>query len=130
MNATNPGPRSRPNLTHYQRLIQQATGAPVKDLAQIENIMRDEIFHSTLDWQTRAQLADAARQAFVRLNEDRELYDIDHACRMAMFHKLRAESALREHNTPANRAALTEAEAKYETARTKLFCRLDETKPT
>lgn len=120
-------PRPRPDSIH--RLIQDATKAPAKDLAQIENIMRDEIFHSTLDWQAREQLADAARQAFARLNEDRELYGLDHACRMAMFHKMRADAALREHDTPANRAVLAEAEANYETARTKLFSRLDETEP-
>lgn len=121
-------PRPRPDSLH--RLIQGATHAPAKDLAQIENIMRDEIFHSTLDWQTREQLTDAARQSFARLNEDRALYDLDYDCRAAMFHKMRAESAVREHDTPANRAALADAEARHESARTKLFALLDETPTT
>jgi hypothetical protein len=121
-------PRPRANWLH--RLIQDATGVSAKDLAQIENIMREEVFHSTLDWQSREQLADAARQAFSRLNEDRGLYDLDHACRMAMFQKMRAESVLRQHDTPANRSAVMDAEANYEAARTKLIARLDETKTT
>ena len=121
---------SRPRTGSYRRLIQEATGAPAEDLVRIENIMRDEIFHSTLDWQSRDQLADAARQAFARLKEDRELYDLDHACRVAMFYKMRAESASREHNTPANHAALLTAEANYKHAQTKLLESLDETERT
>lgn len=117
-------------LNPVQRLIREATGAPAADLPCIENIMREEIFHSTLDWQTREQLVDAARQANCRLNEDREVYDLDHACRVAMFHKMRAEADLGEHDTPLNRAAFTSAKANYEIARTKVFARLYETELT
>ena len=31
--------------------------------------MREDIFHSTLDWQTHEQLEDAARQAFALLED-------------------------------------------------------------
>lgn len=51
-------------MTHYQQLISEATG--VKDLVlieQIEDVMRHEIFHSTLDWQTREQLIQGAIEA-------------------------------------------------------------------
>ena len=51
-------------LTGYQALIQESTG--VTDLAHIERIedtMRNVIFHSTLSWQTREQLVQAAREA-------------------------------------------------------------------
>ncbi len=115
----------RPKANHYECLIQQATGAPLGDLARIENIMREEIFHSTLDWQTREQLAEAARKAHRRLSEDRELYDLDHACRVAMSRKMRAEAAVREHDTRENRAAAQTAEVKYQSAKSKLFAQLD-----
>ena len=49
-------------LNPLHRLIREATDAAADDMARIENIMREEIFHSTLDWQTREQLADAARE--------------------------------------------------------------------
>ena len=52
-------------------IIQEATNAPTTDLTQIENLMRDEIFHSTLDWQTREQLVDAARLALGRLKKEK-----------------------------------------------------------
>ena len=84
-------PQPLPNPIH--RLIQDATHAPARDLAQIENIMRDDIFHSTLDWQTRDQLSAAARQAFAFLNENHELYDLSRVSALAMFQKMRAESA-------------------------------------
>lgn len=51
-------------LRGYDLIINEATG--VTDLAligEIEECMRHDIFHSTLDWQTRAQLHDAARLA-------------------------------------------------------------------
>lgn len=85
--------RPQPRLNPLHCLIQNATHAPASDLAQIENIMRDEIFHSTLDWQTRVQLGAAARQAFAFLNENRELYDFSHGSALAMFQKMRDESA-------------------------------------
>ena len=50
-------------MNHYQEIIKQATKCPDTDLPALENIMRDEIFHSTLDWQTKAQLVKAAKQA-------------------------------------------------------------------
>lgn len=112
-------------LNPLHRLIREATDAATDDVARIENIMREDIFHSTLDWQTREQLADAAREANRRLKEDRELYDLDHACRAAMFHKMHAEAALRERGTAANRTAVTVAETRYEAARAKLLASLD-----
>ncbi len=114
-----------PRQNHYQRLIQQATGAPLGDLAHIENIMREEIFHGTLDWQTRGRLANAARLAQRRLEENRELYDLERACRAAVFQRIRAEAGLREADTAAHRAAVATADAAYEAAMAKLFARLN-----
>jgi hypothetical protein len=79
-------------LHPLRRLIQRATGAAAADLALIENIMRDDIFHSTLDWQTREQLTDAARQAFALLQANRELYDLGRTSAHAVFQKMRAAS--------------------------------------
>ncbi len=48
----------------YRQIIQQATGeTDAQKLADIEECMRQDIFHSTLDWQTAAQLKRAAREA-------------------------------------------------------------------
>lgn len=47
----------------YQGLIMEATGVSKRDADYVEDIMREDIFHSTLDWQSRAQLVVGAREA-------------------------------------------------------------------
>ena len=56
----------------YRELIKKAVGCNDKDAADIEEIMRDTIFHSTLDWQTKAQLTRAARLGAEVLKELRK----------------------------------------------------------
>lgn len=52
-------------MTGYAKIINEATGvSDPGDLAAIEDSMRHDIFHSTLDWQTRAQLMRGAREAW------------------------------------------------------------------
>ena len=52
-------------LRGYAKTISEATGVTdADDLAEIEDCMRNEIFHSTLDWQTKAQLMRGAREAW------------------------------------------------------------------
>ena len=52
-------------MSHYFKVITEATGiTDAADLADIEDSMRNDIFHSTLDWQTRPQLHAAAREAW------------------------------------------------------------------
>ena len=77
-------------MNPLHQLIREATGAAVGDVARIENIMRDEIFHSTLDWQTREQLVDGARQAQEHLAANRELYDLEHQSWVEMFNKMQS----------------------------------------
>ena len=50
-------------MSRYREIIMQATGCTAAQAAGIEDVMRNAIFHSTLDWQTREELEDAARLA-------------------------------------------------------------------
>ena len=51
-------------ISLYSEGIAAATGETNPDvLREIEDIMRHDIFHSTLDWQTREELDAAAREA-------------------------------------------------------------------
>lgn len=59
-------------MSLYAAVIIEATGCAREDVRKIEGIMRDEIFHSTLDWQTRDQLSHGARQAYALLQRERE----------------------------------------------------------
>ncbi len=47
----------------YLDIIKQATGCTDVEAEQIEDLMRNVIFKSTLDWQTRQELMDAAKLA-------------------------------------------------------------------
>jgi hypothetical protein len=47
----------------------EATGCSAAEADRIEDIMRDDIFHSTLDWQTRPELEEAARLAVLILDQ-------------------------------------------------------------
>jgi hypothetical protein len=58
-------------MTGYRKLIVKATGCNPEEAAKVEELMRDVVFHSTLDWQTRDQLIEAARLAY-SLYQDRE----------------------------------------------------------
>lgn len=47
----------------YQQMIQRATGCTEAEAREAEDIMRHDIFHSTLDWQPRSIFDKAARLA-------------------------------------------------------------------
>ena len=58
-------------MSYYSRFITEATGVTDKaQLAQIEESMREDIFHSTLDWQSAEQLRDGAKAAVFLLESD------------------------------------------------------------
>lgn len=57
-------------LRGYARSISKYTGyTDPKVLAQIEEVMRQDVFHSTLDWQTSAQFKEGAKIAVQVLKE-------------------------------------------------------------
>lgn len=85
-------PPARP--TGYQPMIMQATGCAAADAAMVEDIMRNEVFHSTLDWQTRSEFRSVARKADRILTENRALYaGFYHAARAARLQMKRANVA-------------------------------------
>lgn len=48
----------------YARSISKATGVTDPEvLRELEEIMRNEVFHSTLDWQTTSQFNKGAKEA-------------------------------------------------------------------
>lgn len=54
----------------YHQIISEATGiTDPRQLLRIEEVMRHDIFHSTLDWQTKEELEEAAKTAVTVLNE-------------------------------------------------------------
>lgn len=59
-------------MTYTEMIIADTKCAP-DEAKEIESIMRDDIFHSTLDWQTRAQFRRGAKQAYEVFIEVRKL---------------------------------------------------------
>jgi hypothetical protein len=51
-------------VSFYQRLISETLHCTEEEAVEVEDVMRHDIFHSTLDWQTRESLQQAAREAY------------------------------------------------------------------
>jgi hypothetical protein len=77
------------NMRGYEAAIIETTGCKPEDAALIEDIMRNEIFHSTLDWQTPAQFWDGVRRAARVLDDNRELFEENRARILTMFHGMK-----------------------------------------
>jgi hypothetical protein len=45
----------RAKTRYISELINESTNAPAQDVLMIEHIMRSDVFHSTLDWQSEEQ---------------------------------------------------------------------------
>jgi hypothetical protein len=79
----------------HQR-ITQATGIAPEHAHLIECIMREEVFHSTLDWQTADQIRDAAREAHRIFESDQDHYLAWDAYKRLHYCILSRETELRE----------------------------------
>ena len=73
----------------YHKMILADTGCAPQDAAKIERIMREEIFHSTLDWQSRAEFRAGAREAARLLTVSRSIYEESFAAGRALFQQMK-----------------------------------------
>ena len=95
----------------YAAMIQKATGAAEELLPALERIMREDVFHSTLDWQTRSEFNRGAKKAQAIYLADAAFYDADLAMRRASVELSKAECALnqaRSSREPAMKIAAAE----------------------
>jgi hypothetical protein len=60
-------------VNSYQKIIIDATNCTPAEAVHIEEIMRKDIFHSTLDHQTKKQLQDAAEEGYEQYKEMKKL---------------------------------------------------------
>ena len=112
MQVENPAPHG------YAALIAKATGAPDAALPILEEIMRGEIFHSTLDWQSPAEFRRGARKAYQLYVADKAFYDANARWRRAVFRASLAEQTLAQLlQQPPAAKSLAAAEAALESAR-------------
>lgn len=66
---------AEPHIGPYNRVIMDHLGCSADEAAMVEDIMRNEVFHSTLDWQTAAELKRGAREAWAILEADSAMFE-------------------------------------------------------
>lgn len=96
----------RPPLTYDQRMIKELTGFSDKFLPVIEYIMRNEVFHSTLDWQDREEFRRGALEALGIYMRNPQPYDAELAHNRAVFQRMQAERAVSAAEQADDRATL------------------------
>lgn len=101
----------------YASLIATATGAPQSRLALLENLMRDEVFHSTLDWQSAEELAEGARRAHDLYRSAPGYYDGLELLHLAEIRVAQLETRLERARAAADPLKTIEMEAKLRLAR-------------
>ncbi len=101
----------------YASLIAAATSAAESRLALLENLMRDEIFHSTLDWQSAEELADGAKRAHDLYRSAPAYYDGLMIVQRAEFRLAELESKLRKARDAGDSEKITDIETRVQLAR-------------
>ena len=110
-------PVQRQKASPYASLIAAATGAPESRLALLENLMRDEIFHSTLDWQSAEELAEGARRAHDLYRSAPAYYDGFLILHRAEFRLAKLESSLRKARDADDSGKASDLETRVQLAR-------------
>lgn len=105
------------NTSPYAKLIRAATGAPESRLVLLENLMRDEIFHSTLDWQSAEELAAGARKAHDLYRSAPGYYDGLELLHLAEFRLSGLETRLEKARLAADPSKTIDLEVRIQLAR-------------
>ena len=106
-------------LTTYEERIAEATGASDNLLPILENIMREEVFHSTLDWQDDEQFTAGARRALRIFLSNRRLYETEAAFHQSRCLRIEAEQTLAATQATGDPTAIRAATGALVTARNK-----------
>ena len=85
-------------MSTYREMTIEDTGYSPEDAVMIEHIMREEIFQSTLDWQTRSQFRRAALTAAKILVQDRSVCEEYFSKTRAIFEKMERASTTQRHS--------------------------------
>jgi len=115
----------RQTRSAYADLIATATGASDDLLPILEKIMREEVFHSTLDWQSASQFRKGARQALAIYEKTPDFFRAEMVYQRARFRMLQSEQALSDLASKSEtseeialaEAALREAKVEEQSAR-------------
>lgn len=78
----------------YQRDIMDQLHCSPEDAAMVEDIMRNHVFHSTLDWQSAAQFRSGTQEAWKLLESDREMFEDYYRMAKQAFAEMKQTSAM------------------------------------
>jgi len=76
----------------YEQLIIEDLSCTAEEAGIIEDLMRTQVFHSTLDWQSREQLREGAKEAFEMFSADREFFLTHYRNACAFVRRMKAEA--------------------------------------
>lgn len=97
-------------LNFLHEMICQATGVSPKLAPTIERLMREHIFHSTLDWQTAEQLEQGAREAHALYKLAPPYFDTWSALLAAAYKRMKADKRLASARERGKPEAIAKAE--------------------
>lgn len=93
--AMNDKPLRFEDLGFYEKMIVTDSGCNYSDAWKVERVMRDDIFHSSLDSLSRAQLRLGARKAFALLGVERPMYEEYFAQTRRVFEEMKTANGHR-----------------------------------
>lgn len=108
------------SLTLYEQMICEATGARPEIAATLERIMREDIFHSTLDWQTREEFDAGAREAHAQYQFAPAYYNSVTLLLKTVYERMKAETRLENARKKGKAELIAKAEEHLK------FCRWKE----
>jgi hypothetical protein len=77
----------------YEKQFTAELGFCTEDAAMVEDIMRNHVFHSTLDWQSAAELQRGAHKAWAILEADRTIFEDHYRGMRAAFEQMKAKAS-------------------------------------
>ena len=85
------------DLSYHARRAMELCGCPIEDAQMVASILADDVFHSTLDWQTEEELRRGCFEAQQILEENRADYEAYFAAGRRHYAELvRAQSEAEE----------------------------------
>lgn len=86
-------------MSAYAKDIAKILGCSANEAGMVEDIMRNEVFHSTLDWQSEAEFRRGARKAWRIFQENRADYEAFTASVKAAFLASPTGRAMADHTS-------------------------------
>lgn len=99
------------SLTLYEQMICEATGASPEIAPTLERIMREDVFHSTLDWQTKEEFDAGAREAYDQYQFAPAYYNSVSRLLKLVYQRMKAETRLENARKKGSPELIAKAEA-------------------